>query len=170
MNLNYCNKSLFFAIALLSFVFLPTFFPTISLFYFVPFIILSYYQFSYIGSLWISLACGTIIDCFSVHAFFGLNAFVYCLTTSLLYHQRSIFFADRLSTLPVMTGLFSFTATLIFMLSASILERKQIFSMTLFITDLVIMPFFDSVYVLIFFVLPFKLLHTRQRLSRRSRR
>lgn len=174
MNLNDCNKGIFFAITLLAFIFFPVAFPSMHLFYFVPFIILSYYQFSYIGSLWISLACGTIIDCFSVHSFFGLNAFVYCLTTSILYRQQSNFFADRLSTLPLMTSLFSVTATLILMLCASILERKQIFSFTLFFTDLFIMPFFDSLYAFLFFVLPFQILRkiSRQgkRLSRRSRR
>ncbi len=167
MNLNYCNKSIFLVLTLLAFIFFPVTFPKLHLFYFVPFIIVSYYQFSFVSSLWVSLACGTLVDCFSVHSFFGLNAFVYCLTTSLLYNQRSNFFADRLSTLPLMTSLFSITATIFFMLCASILERKQIFSSTLFFTDLFIMPVIDSLYAFVFFVLP---MHLLQKVTRKGTR
>lgn len=167
MNLNNCHKGIFFAIALLSFIFIPVVFPLVPLFYLVPFIILSYYQFSYIGSLWISLACGVLVDCFSVHAFFGLNAFVYCLTTSILYNQRSNFFADKISTLPLMTALFSAMATFILMLCTLILEGKNIFSFRLVFTDLLVMPLFDSLYAFLFFVIPFQLFKRQRQRSRR---
>jgi hypothetical protein len=157
MNLRTYNKFIALAVTALCFLFLPALMPGIKLFYFVPFLIVMYYQFSFIGSLWASLACGVIIDCLSVHIFFGLTAFVYCLTTLFLYRHRTYFFADRITTLPIMTYLFSTYATLLLMATSSIFEKKQLISWTLIYSDLIVMPALDGLYALIFFVVPFKL-------------
>ncbi len=152
MYLRTCNIALPFFFSLIAFLFVPIIWPTIKLFFFVPFIIVTFYQLSYIGSLWASLFCGLAIDCLSVHPFFGINAFKYTLTTFVLYPYRVNFFSDRASTLPLMTCVFSFVVTLISMLWASIFEKKQLFSWNLLYTDLFLMPIADSLYALIFFV------------------
>ncbi|MBA3603374.1 MAG: mreD [Parachlamydiaceae bacterium] len=152
MNLRTCNIATPFIFSLVAFLIIPIIWPTIKLFFFAPFIIITLYQLSYIGCLWTSLCCGLAIDCLSVHPFFGLNAFTYTLTTFLLYPQRVHFFSDRASTLPLMTAVFSFAVTVISMLWASIFERKQLFSWNLLYTDLFLMPLADSLYALIFFV------------------
>lgn len=168
MHLARCHKLGLFTLSVLAFILFPAFWPTVKLYYFVPFIIIAYYQLSYTGCLWASIGCGTIVDSLSVHAFFGLHAFVYCLTTFFLYPLRTQFFADRPSTLPLMTAIFSLLATLIFMLSAIILEGKQLFSWHLLFTDLLLMPACDGLYAFIYFVLPFLLIKELKRQRRRS--
>ncbi len=152
MNLRSCNIAIYFCFSLAALLTVPIVWPAIKLFFFAPILIISYYQLTYIGSLWTSLCCGIAIDCLSAHPFFGLNAFTYTLTTFLLYPQRIHFFADRSSTLPLLTFLFSFTVTLISMLWASIFEKKQLVFGNLLFTDFIIMPLWDSLYALIFFV------------------
>lgn len=171
MNLTRCLKIPFFLIALLSSVLVPPVWPEAKIYFFVPFLIITYYQLTFVNCLWVSIACGTIVDCLSVHSFFGLNAFVYCLSTSILHSQRTHFFADRLSTLPLMTALFSIIATLFFMLSAIFLEDKQLLSWHLIYTDLIIMPGSDALYGWICFVLPLQLIteFKRQKQSYRRR-
>lgn len=155
-----------FGFSLVAFLFTPIFWPAVKLFFFAPFIIISYYQLSLIASLWASLGCGLAIDCLSVHPFFGLNAFTYTLTTFLLYPQRIHFFSDRASTLPLMTALFSVTVTVATMLWASFFEKKQLFSLHLLYTDLILMPLADSLYALIFFVGAAKVIHLYARRRR----
>lgn len=169
MNLARCLKAPFFFIAFLACLLIPPVWPTVKIYFFVPFLMISYYQFTFVSCLWISIACGIIVDCLSVHAFFGLNAFVYCITTFILHSQRTHFFADRLSTLPLMTALFSMTATLLFMFSAIILEGKHLLSWHLIYTDLILMPVWDALYGWACFVLPLQLTAEFTRLKRRYR-
>lgn len=169
MNLVRCLKVPFFLIALLASVLIPPVWPSAKLYFFVPFLIITYYQLTFVSCLWMSMACGTIVDILSVHSFFGLNAFIYCLTTFILYSQRTHFFADRISTLPLMTALFSITATLFFMLSATILEGKQLLSWHLIYTDLFFMPGCDALYGWFCFVLPLLLIAELKRRKRQYR-
>ncbi len=167
MNLRTCNIAPPLIFSFIAFLTVPVIWPSIKLFFFVPFLIFTFYQLSYIGSLWASLCCGLAIDCLSVHPFFGINAFTYSLTTFLLYPQRVHFFSDRASTLPLMTAVFSFAVTLISMLWGSIFEKKQLFSWNLLYTDLFLMPIADSLYALVFFVWISKIL-TQYMRSRRT--
>lgn len=160
----------FFLMTLLAFVLIPPVFPSVKIYFFIPFLILCYYQSSFVSCMWMSIACGTLVDSLSVHSFFGLNALVYCITTLLLYSQRTHFFSDRLSTLPLMTALFSVIATLLLMFSAVILEGKQLLSWHLIYTDLIFMPCCDAIYASICFVLPLQLVMEFKRLKRRYRR
>lgn len=139
-------------------LFLPVRWPAVKIYFFAPLLIITYYQYSLLGCLWIALACGTLIDLLSVHAFSGLNALVYSAATYLFYPQRKHFFADRASTLPLMTFLFSMTAGSLLLLCASLLEGKQLFSWRLAIADLIVMPALDALYALVCFVLPMQLL------------
>jgi hypothetical protein len=169
MNLARCLKIPFFFLALLASLLLPPVWPTLKIYFFVPFLIISYYQCTFISCLWLSIACGTLVDILSVHTFFGLNAFVYCITTLILHSQRTHFFADRLSTLPLMTGLFSLVATLLFIFSAVILEDKQLLSWHLIYTDLILMPGCDMIYGGVCFVLPLQITAEFKRIKRRYR-
>jgi len=171
MNLYHYHKGVALAIACIAFQFIPNLLSEIKLFYFVPFLIVMFYQLTFIGSLWISLACGFFIDCLSAHSFFGLNAFVYVLTTMLLYQQRRYFFSDRLTTLPVMTYLFSTCATVFLIICAMIFENKLIFSWSFIYQDLILMPAADSIYAFIVFVFPYQLykqIQSQRKLSLRK--
>lgn len=169
MNLARCLKFPFFLTALLASLLIPPVWPSAKIYFFVPFLIITFYQLTFVNCLWVSIACGTIVDSLSVHSFFGLNAFIYCLTTFVLHSQRTHFFADRVSTLPLMTTLFSITATLLFMLSAIILEGKQLLSWHLIYSDLILMPGCDALYGWICFVVPLQIVAELKRQKRQFR-
>lgn len=169
MNLERCYKIPFFFIALLANLLVPSFYPGLKLYFFAPFLIITYYQLNQMKALWLSLACGTIVDCLSVNPFFGLHACVYFLSTFSLYSQKKHFYAYRMSTLPLMTALFSITATLLFLFSASVLEGRELLSVVLIYTDLILMPGIDGVYAWICFALPLQLVGELRR-QRRKRR
>lgn len=154
MHLARCYIQMIGVVSLWSYLVIPFLFPFAKLTFFAPFLIVVYYQTTYLQSLWLSILCGLLIDCYSVHAFFGLNALGYCVTTVFLYPQKKFFFVDRLTTLPFMTFLFSISITGLFLLFAWILESKSLFFWNLFYADLVLMPIFDALYSFLIFVLP----------------
>lgn len=157
INLVRCHQGLLFFFSLFSFLIFPVIWPTARFFFFVPFLVVSFYQSSYLQSLWLSLFCGIIVDMFSVHAFFGWNAFTYMLTTAILYPKRCYFFADRLTTLPLMTFFFSSIITLFLIFGAEILEGQKLLSWKFVYTDLIVMPIFDALYAFAWVVLPLSL-------------
>jgi len=147
-----------FFIAFGAFIFLPSIFFSFKLFYFSPFLVILFYRYSYLACLWCALAIGFIIDLFASHAFLGINALAYTSATALLYNQKRNFFSDKISTLPIMTFVFSCTVTAFLLVISSSFERKIPISATLLVTDFAVMPLFDSFYALAFFVLPSVLL------------
>lgn len=156
MPINLDRKSLSFAlISTLAFVLAaPVLLPHWRLMFFAPFLIILYYQRSYLTCLWGALLCGLVIDLLSSDMRIGLHSVDYCLTTWLLYGQRRHFFADSLSTLPIMTILFSITATVIQVVIVHIFEQPLVVSWQWVLTDLVYMPLFDACYAFAWFVLP----------------
>lgn len=168
MHLARCHRLSLLGLTLIALLYFPGLWPSIKLYYCIPFIVVCFYQLSLVGSLWAAMACGALVDSLSVHSFFGLNALVYCLSTLLLYPQRFHFFADRISTLPLMTFLFSFTSTILFLICASLLESKKQFSWQMIATDLTLMPALDGLYALIYFVLPYKLFSEIRRYKKRT--
>lgn len=85
----------------------PLLFASSPLLYFAPFMILAFYRTPFNHALWWAFACGCVVDLFSSQTPLGTYALNYCCTTFLLYKTKDHFFEDRLSTLPVMTLLFS---------------------------------------------------------------
>lgn len=168
MHLTRCPIVALLPLAIIAMLLLPGLVPSLKLFFLVPIIIIAYYQFSYVGCLWISMGSGILVDILSVNSFFGVNAFVYCTATMLLYPWRRYFFADRASTLPLMTILFSVISTVIFIASASLFQSKRIISWPLIGSDLIIMPICDGLYAYLCFILPFQLYKEFKRKRRRS--
>lgn len=146
--------SLAFLLSFLSAWLFPVFFPSFPLTYFAPFLIIVYYKYSLSKSLWLSLLCGLSIDLFSSYPRLGISAINYCLTSAFLYHQKRHFFEDRLSTLPIMTCLFSFFSTFLQAIILSIFDNSINFSLYWIFTDLLIMPIIDSFYAFMLFTLP----------------
>lgn len=152
-----------FVITLLALFSLPIFAPQWHLAVIAPFLIVSYYQKPFIFSLWASLFCGLLLDLLSSQLPIGFHALAFCVTTLILYPQRRHFFADNLTTLPIMTYLFSTLSTAIQAGLHTILERPISFSWTWVFSELISMPALDSLYsFLIFIFLPF-LFEKRQR-------
>lgn len=119
-----------------------------------PLLVILFYKKTFFVCLWWTFACGIFMDLLASHAQFGLYAVNYCATTALLYGQRRNFFADSLSTLPLMTFFFSVSSTLIQAGLVFTFEKENVFSWQWAATDLIYMPALDSVYAFTFFIFP----------------
>lgn len=155
MSLDQKNISLAFLATLLMTLFGPVILHNLSLIFFSPFLIILYYNKSYIRCLQASLGCGLILDLLSSQMHIGLQALSFFLTTSVLYNFRYNFFADSLSTLPIMTFLFSFITTIIQCILIYTLEKEVVISWGWVFTDLFMMPAYDGLFAFIWFILPF---------------
>lgn len=153
VDLAHCNRIWIFLLGMVACLLAPIIWH-VRLFYFIPFLIVTFYQCSYVRSLWLSLFCGALVDIFSVHSFFGMNALTYTLTTAVLYPQRRYFFADRLTTLPLMTGLFSLISTGLLVFCVEVLEGQKLVTWSFIYTDFMVMPLYDTVYALAIVTLP----------------
>lgn len=141
----------------------PILFPSLRLIFFAPFIVVFYYKKSYEFCLWSSFLCGLAVDTLSSTMRLGLYAIDYCLTTALLYNQRRHFFADSITTLPIMVFFFSIISTLLQLLLIDIFEKGINVSWSWIATDLIYMPAIDALYAFVFFVLPSLLFGKRSR-------
>lgn len=141
----------FLSVALLT-TFSPTLLPGIKLFYFPSFLILVYYQKSYLSALWISVACGLVLDLLASNVRFGVYALNFTMTTAILYKQRWNFFADSFSTLPIMTFLFSFTSTGLQVILFYIFAHSFPFSFQWILTDFLVLPAFDALFATVWFL------------------
>ncbi len=122
----------------------------------MPVLVITYYKKNLVTSLWLSFLCGTIVDLLASNQHLGLYALNYCLTTIVIFFQRRHFFADRLSTIPIMTFLFSFLSTLLQMILLFLFDKPVPISLSLLETDLLLMPLADSLYAFcVFTLLPF---------------
>jgi rod shape-determining protein MreD len=166
MNLEHKRISLVLVATLIPLLCFPALFPGWRLMFFAPFLVILYYQKSFITCLWISLACGLLLDLLSSHERIGLNAADYCLTTFILYKQRRHFFADSLSTLPLMTLFFSFISTLLQLCLIYVFQNKVNISWQWAFTDLVAFPVLDATYAFVIFILPFLFFGKRPRRGR----
>lgn len=153
MSLDKKNLLVAFVSVLVFTVFSPTLLPSIKLFYFSAFLVLVYYQKSYLSSLWISLACGLILDLLASNIRFGLHALNFTMTTAIVYKQRWNFFADSFSTLPIMTFLFSFTSSVLQALLLYIFAIHFPLSFQWILTDIFVLPILDALFAVIWFLI-----------------
>lgn len=129
-------------------------FPQIRLTFFAPCLVVACYQSSLRKGVWIAFSCGLLLDLLSADTHFGLNALDYSITMPLLYSQRRNFFADSVSTLPIMTFFFSAISSLIMAILLYSIEMRSIFSWSWIFTDVICMSALDAVYAFACFVLP----------------
>lgn len=163
MNLEQKHLSFVVLITLFALFCFPVLFPNWRLTAFAPLLVILYYQKSYLTCLWCSILCGALIDLLSAHTQFGLNAVNYGLTTFLLYDQRRNFFADSISTLPIMTFFFASISTFFQFALIYTFERENVFSWNWILTDLIYMPAIDSAFATCCFILPSLFFGKRQR-------
>jgi rod shape-determining protein MreD len=157
-----------FWISFLIILFGPIFIPKLHLFYFAPYLIICLYTQTRISVLWKAYLCGLILDLLSSSSFFGFSSLNYCLVCWVLYGQKRHFFEDHLSTLPVMTFLFSFLSTLVSCCLFFYCEQSFPFSWSWIATDLFLMPLLDSAYALLVFSLPFQIIYKIRRMRLRK--
>lgn len=163
MILTQKNLFLVFALCFTLLLAMPLICPSLRLFFLVPFLVILFYQKSFIVCLWGAFGCGLILDLLSSRPHFGLYALDYVFTTAWLYHKRKHFFGDSLSTLPLMVLFFSVLSTVIYALLAYIVEKESFLTWKWLLTDVVVMPLGDAAYAFIVFIAPFVLLGKRLR-------
>lgn len=163
MNLQTQSLKLTFFFALIPTICFPTLFPTLHLIYLAPYLVTLYYQRPYINCLWGSFLCGLLLDLLSQHHKLGLFAANFCLTTVILFPFRRNFFADTLTTLPIMTYFFSLIASLLQAVMMIGFGQTLQISFSWILTDVVLYPFLDATYAFGFFTLPFWILGKPQR-------
>lgn len=153
MNLNKKSLWLAFTSGCIFTLLLPTIFPSLRLMFFVPFLIILFYQKSFSVCLWCAFFCGLMIDVLSIQPPFGFYACNYTLATAIIYSQKRNFFADHLSTLPIMTFIFSSTATLLEGTFLYIFGAHMSLGLTWVFSDLFIMPACDALYAFLWFII-----------------
>lgn len=141
------NKLVFFFLYTLGIIFfLPQVAPNLNLFYFAPFLIISFYSQSKIKCLWLSLLCGLIIDLLSAQTRFGTYAVNYALTSWILYGQKQNYYEDSPTTFPIMTFFFVFISTSIHAFSMFLLGPRFVLKWQWIQNNLIVMPAYDAVY------------------------
>ena len=166
LNLDHKNIPLLLIFTLFAVLAGPVLLPSWHIMFFAPFLVVLYYQKSYINCLWCSLLAGLLLDLLAAPMRLGLYAVCYCLATGLLYNQKRHFFADSLSTLPLMTFFFSVVATSIEFGWVFMFEMPISFSWRWFLTDLVYLPSLDAAYAFGVFILPAVLFGKPRRLGK----
>lgn len=142
---------------------IPAVLPAIRLWFFAPFLIMACYQIPLSSCLWLAFFCGLILDLLTSQTHLGIHALAFCLTLMLLYNQKRNFFADSLTTLPIMTFLFSCIASLMMAILLYAVEVKFIFSWYWILTDLLLMPSADAAYAFFCYIFPALLFGKPQR-------
>lgn len=133
----------------------PSFFPSIKLYYFIPFLIRCFYLKPLNTALKAALMTGFIIDLLSADSRFGLYSANYVITTYFLYGLKRNFFEDSSTTLAFMTFFFSLFSTILQLLFITLLDHQKLLLSPYFLfTDLILMPVLDSLFAAVFFTLP----------------
>ena len=141
-------------VSFLLFMVLPSFSKFLTLFFFVPFIIVTMYKKTLPSTLISAFLIGLMLDLLSSSPRLGIYSLDFCVTSMIIYPLQRNFFSDNLSTLPLMTWFFSLISTLILSFLIYFFDSLNIFSPDWFYTDMMVMPVIDALYALFIFVLP----------------
>lgn len=135
-----------------------TWLPWLRLRAFTPFLIIAYYSCPFLTCLWLSLFCGLLTDLLASNLHLGVHALSYYMVTLILYKQRRFFFEDNLSTLPVMTALFSGLSTVVLALVLYFLEGGAPMNWVWVLTDFAGYSLADAIYASLCFQTPILLM------------
>lgn len=152
-----------FLLGLLLTLTMPVIAPQWHLTYFAPFLIIAIYQKSLPTCLFLAIICGTILDLLSAYPTFGLHAASYCASLIAIYPQRRNVFADSLTTLPIMTAVFSSISCCLLALLLHFLDVADVFSWSWVATDLIALASVDGALSFILYILPSLVFGKRRR-------
>lgn len=130
---------------------------------FAPFLAITYQRNKLLGALWLALICGLIMDLITSQFRMGMFSLNYLLTTLLLFSQRRHFFEDKSLAISLYSALISFVSSLIHFFLLFCMGNNPAFSLKFFMADLLVMPLFDAVYALVWFIGPIKFCRYLQR-------
>jgi rod shape-determining protein MreD len=157
MSLDQKNLRLLFFIALSLILFIPSIFPSFRISFFAPVLVIAFYQGKLSTSLGYALAAGISMDLLSSADRLGLHALIYSFTCVLLYSQKKNFFADSLTTLPIMTFFFSSLSTLMLFVATDT-EPFRHMTVAFIFSDLFFLPGIDGLLSFLILIFPFLLL------------
>ena len=143
-----------FAISTLCSIFLSALFPHIKPIFYAPLLVISFFNTSFITSLWLSFFGGLIVDLLS-STHMGMHALIYALCVAIFYRQKK-YFKNTLINIVLFTILISFAYTLINSLLLFVFDKGINISFIWFITDFIGLPLLDGIYAILLFALPLK--------------
>lgn len=160
-----------FILSLFALLFCSSFFPSVHLLYFTPYLTLVSLRTSLLPSLWLSCLAGLCVDLFASQLLFGLTALNYSLTLLLLSTQKRNFIEDKPISFLLFAALVSTLSSGIQLLFHALFGQTIPFSLGLVYTDLIISPLLDGLYAQILLALPFYLWRNlRNSITKRSTR
>jgi hypothetical protein len=151
---------IFLLLFLLSFtlqILIPSNFPPVKILGFLPLITISILKLTKPKSAWISFFSGLGLDLLSMNTPLGFFALNYTLSTLFLQRYRKLFSEENLFSLGLLAYTFSFISTLIHIVLYTFIDLHLKASIFTYLTDLLLMPFIDTLYAFIFGIIPFKL-------------
>lgn len=122
----------------------------------IPLLVFSYYFFSFSACLLFSLGCGLFIDLLSIQMQVGSHSFVFFITTCFLYEQKKRFFSEKITTIPLLTFLFSSLSTFVLFCFSRLLYSSFRISFQSLLTDVFLLPLLDALFAFLFFVFPLR--------------
>jgi hypothetical protein len=138
----------------------PVWAPSYPIYYYLPALVIICYKTTHFNAISAATCCGVLIDLFSQSFKMGLHTLPLTLTLLIGYPLKTLFFEDRFSTLPVLTFIFSILCSLFSWMMAFLFSGGLSFSKNWLWTDALVFGFYDALYGLVFFAIPFYL--TRQ--------
>jgi len=143
-----------FVATFLATLLVPQCIPWCRITFFAPFLVIACYRVPLHHTLWWALACGATLDIIGAGTRLGIMAITFCAATTILFRLKKHFFEDNLSTIPIMTGIFALTSTLLHAVLSKIFDPSIRFSFAWLITDMILLPALDVGYAALFFTLP----------------
>lgn len=163
MNLTKIRLWPYAVISLAQLFLMPIFNTSLRLSFLIPCLVVLFYQRTFIFCLWSSFFSGLLLELLSSESFLGLYVTSYCCAAAIIYPQKKHFFADNLSTLPILTCLTSVCVTFSQVLLIYIFQKEVLLNWSWFATNILFMPFFDSAYAFFLFLMPTILFGKRRR-------
>lgn len=154
MNIARIPRWIPITIAFFGILYGPILFPSLPIHYTAPLLVVLCYQLPLTRCLWWGFGCGLLLDLLSDTSHIGLFATSYTFSTFVLYRLKHYFFADHLSTLPLMTALFSSISTISLLILFRLFEKGFVFHWSFLFTDVLFMPLLDGFFAFTLFILP----------------
>lgn len=127
----------------------PIFIPSFRLFFFAPCLVLMLYKKELVVYLWMAFLAGLILDLLTAGNRMGILALNYTLTAFFISQFKPYFFADRLSTLPILTFLFSASSACFQLLLEAIFSGEIAISIAYITWDMFLIPILDALFALV---------------------
>jgi len=146
----------FFLLALFALLFGTVFFPSIRLAPLPPLLAIGYYRLTYPKALWLSFACGLLLDLLS-SSHFGLTALSFTAASAVLYFQKRHFFEDKPVAFSLFASVISACITLTHLFALYLFDKAIPLTGKSFLTEIIAMPALDGVFAFLWFTCPMRL-------------